>query len=110
MLFPSKEHLHDHLAYIGHFWAEKKKMKTISGKASEALSCGVSNEGMGYCIIDTLVLFIIKGTQSKFLIFFKLLDIIVLWKAHIFLITHGKFCNWKVFSLEDINENMLGYG
>ena len=42
----------------------KKKMKTISGKASEALSCGVSNEGMGYYIIDTLVLFIIKGMQS----------------------------------------------
>ena len=31
-------------------------------------------------------------------------------KAHIFLITHGKFYSWKVFSLEDISENQPGYG
>ena len=31
-------------------------------------------------------------------------------KAHIFLITYGKFNSWKVFRLEDINENVSGYG
>ena len=31
-------------------------------------------------------------------------------KAHIFFITHGKFYRWKVFCLEDINENVYSYG
>ena len=32
-------------------------------------------------------------------------------KACIFLIiTHGKFHSWKAFYLEDINENVPGYG
>ena len=31
-------------------------------------------------------------------------------KAHIFLITHGKFQSWKVFYFKDINENVSGYG
>ena len=31
-------------------------------------------------------------------------------KAHIFLITHGEFNSWKVFCLNDINENVPGYG
>ena len=31
-------------------------------------------------------------------------------KAHIFLITHGKFYSGKVFRLEDITENASGYG
>ena len=31
-------------------------------------------------------------------------------KAHIFLITHVEFYSYKVFRLEDINENMSGYG
>ena len=31
-------------------------------------------------------------------------------KAHIFLKSHGKFNSWKVFHLEDINENVPGYG
>ena len=31
-------------------------------------------------------------------------------KAHIFLITHGKFNSWKVFFLEDINEYVPAYG
>ena len=29
--------------------------------------------------------------------------------AHIFLVTHGKFNSWKVFRLEDINENVSAY-
>ena len=53
----------------------------------------------------------IIGAQSYFFNFFS-----NFWrfcyhkKAHIFLITHGKFYSWKVFHLEDINENMSGYG
>ena len=31
-------------------------------------------------------------------------------KAHIFLITNDKFHSWKAFRLEDINENVPGYG
>ena len=31
-------------------------------------------------------------------------------KVHFFLITHGKFHSWKVFRLEDTNENMSSYG
>ena len=31
-------------------------------------------------------------------------------KGHIFFITHGKFYSQKVFHLEDINENVSGYG
>ena len=31
-------------------------------------------------------------------------------KVHIFLINPGKFNNWKVFRLEDINENVSGHG
>ena len=31
-------------------------------------------------------------------------------KTPIFLITHGKFYNWNVFRLEDISENLSGYG
>ena len=27
-----------------------------------------------------------------------------------FLITHGKFYSWKLFRLEDTNENVSGYG
>ena len=46
-----------------------------------------------------------------FFIFFKNLG--RFWyhkKAHIFLKTHVKFYSWKVFRLEDINENVPGYG
>ena len=31
-------------------------------------------------------------------------------KTHIFLITRVKFYSWNMFRLEDINENMPGYG
>ena len=31
-------------------------------------------------------------------------------KAHIILISHGKFHSWKAFRSEDINENVPGYG
>ena len=31
-------------------------------------------------------------------------------KAHNFLMTYGKFYSWKAFRLEDINENVPGYG
>ena len=31
-------------------------------------------------------------------------------KAHIFLVTHGIFHNWKVLFSEDNNENMPDYG
>ena len=31
-------------------------------------------------------------------------------KAHMFLITHGKFHSWKVVHLGDIIENEPGYG
>ena len=31
-------------------------------------------------------------------------------RAHIFLITHGKSHTWKLFCLQDINENVSGYG
>ena len=31
-------------------------------------------------------------------------------KAHIFLKTHVKFYSWNMFSLEDIDENVSGYG
>ena len=49
----------------------------------------------------------------RFIFFFKLLEILLLpdyKKAHIFLITYVKFYSWKVFRLEDINENVAGYG
>ena len=42
--------------------------------------------------------------------FSKLLEIF--WyhkKAHIFLLTHGKFLSLKAFYLEDVNENVPGY-
>ena len=31
-------------------------------------------------------------------------------KAHIFLVSHGKFHSCKAFHSEDINENVPGYG
>ncbi len=31
-------------------------------------------------------------------------------KAHIFLIIPGKFYSWKIYRLEDINENVTSYG
>ena len=52
-----------------------------------------------------------KVAQSDFSTFFKLLEILIFdEKARIFLITHGKFPSWKVIRLEDINENVPGYG
>ena len=54
---------------------------------------------------------ILKGAQSYLFNFLK-----NFWrfcyhkKAHIFLITHDKFYHWKLFCLEDINENVSGYG
>ncbi len=31
-------------------------------------------------------------------------------KAHIILITPVEFCGWKMYRLEDINENVTSYG
>ena len=53
----------------------------------------------------------IKGAQFYLFNFFS--NFWRLWyqkKVNIFLITHGKFHSWKVFHLEDINENVPGYG
>ena len=43
---------------------------------------------------------------------FKLSEILVSEESsyHIFLITPGEFDSWKIFCLEDINENMTCYG
>ena len=54
---------------------------------------------------------VVKGAQSDLFNFFP--NFRRFWyhkKAHIFLITHVKFHGWKVFRLEEINENVPGYG
>ena len=54
----------------------------------------------------------VAGLLQRSPVFFFFYFVSNLWrfwydkKAHIFLITHGKFHSWKVFRLEDINENM----
>ena len=52
--------------------------------------------------------FRIKEAQTDFFNF--IWNILYHKKAHIFLITHGKFHGWKVFHLEDIDVNVPGYG
>ena len=54
----------------------------------------------------------IKGAQSCLFNFFfpKFWRFCYHEKAHIFLITHDKVYSWKVFRLEDINENVSSYG
>ena len=57
------------------------------------------------------VLLMLEGAQSDYFNFFP-----YIWrfwyhkKAHIFLITHGKFHSRKVFCSEDFNENASSYG
>ena len=54
---------------------------------------------------------LIKGAQSDFFNFLK--NFWRFWyhkKAHIFLITHGKFHSWKLFRLEGISEKVSSYG
>ena len=54
----------------------------------------------------------LKKALSNFSdIFVKLFkDFGITKKPNIFLIIHGEFHSWKVFHLEDINENVPGYG
>ena len=42
--------------------------------------------------------------------FLKLFPQLLEKKAHISPITHGKFYSWKAFRLEDVNEDLSGYG
>ncbi len=42
--------------------------------------------------------------------FFKLSEILVSEKAHIFLIAPGESYSWKMYCMEDINENVTSYG
>ena len=54
-----------------------------------------------------------RGLKQPSLIFSTFSNFWRFWyheKAHIFLITHGKFHSWKVSRLENINENIPGYG
>ncbi len=53
----------------------------------------------------------IKGARSDCFRFFS--NFRRFWyqkKAHIFLITSGEFYSWKMYRLEDINENVTSYG
>ncbi len=52
-----------------------------------------------------------KGARSDWFRFFS--NFRRFWyqkKAHIFLITPGEFHSWKMYHLEDINENVTSYG
>ncbi len=54
---------------------------------------------------------VLKGAQSDCLRFFS--NLRRFWyqkKAHIFLITPGEFYSWKMYCVEDINENVTSYG
>ncbi len=53
----------------------------------------------------------IKGARSDCFRFFS--HFWRFWyqkKAHIFLISPGEFYSWKMYRLEDINENVTSYG
>ena len=74
------------------------------------------NSGCCYSILIlwqwvTNVIKLLKEAQSYlFNFFFKLFEILVSHGSSYFPITHVKFHSWKVFRLENINENMSGYG
>ncbi len=63
------------------------------------------------CNITTKKLISLKGSRSNCFRFFS-----NFWrfcyqkKAHIFLITLGEFYSWKMYHLEDTNENVTSYG
>ena len=83
-------------------WTSLHMVKVLNGKKMT----GNDKLYRGRALYISVVMFIIiKGAQSyPFISNFR--RFCYHKKAHIFLITHDKFNRWKVFHLEDVNENV----
>ena len=52
----------------------------------------------------------VPGPIASDFFFFKLSEILVSEESSYYFITPGEFYNWKMYCLENINENMTSYG